>query len=100
MSLVISNTNFWGDVVDELAALVVTQNEIVDAGAIYISDGILKKRAVPRLRQSQIIQPRKATPTPQGDHTWDEVVLEPDDIMVYIEFNPNDFSDLWEFAQP
>ena len=50
MSLVISNTNFWGDVVDELAALVVTQNEIVDAGAIYISDGILKKRAVPSAR--------------------------------------------------
>lgn len=100
MSLVITNTNFWGDVVEELATLAVTQNEIVEAGAIYIQDGIIKNRALSRVRQSQIIQPRKATPTPQGDHTYDERVLNPDDFMVYVEFNPNDFSDLWQYLQP
>jgi hypothetical protein len=93
-------TFHWGDVVEELFALAVMQNDVVDGGHIYISDGIKKKRAIPKVRMDQIIQPMAATPTPQGTFTITEDSLDPDDFLVYVEFDPNDFNDLWEPFQP
>lgn len=93
-------SNFWGDVVEELMVIAVTQNEIVENGGIYVSTDIQKNRAIPRVGMSQIIQPRAATPTPQGNFTFTERVLTPDDFMVYVEFNPNDFRDMWEKWAP
>lgn len=93
-------SNFWGDVVDELFSIAVMQNEVVEGGHIYVSDGIRRKRALPKVRMSQIIQAPAATPTPQGGFTYGEDVLDPDDFLVYVEFDPNDCRDLWEeFAE-
>lgn len=93
-------SNFWGDVVDELFAMAVTQNEIVDGGHIYVSDKIQRKRAIPRVKMNQIIQAPAATPTSQGTFTLDERSLDPDDFLVYVEFDPNDFRDMWEPFAP
>lgn len=93
-------SNFWGDVVEELMMLAVTGNEVVDGGHIYVSDKIQRKRAIPRVRMDQIIQDLAATPTSQGTFTIDERALDPEDFMVYVEFDPNDFRDMWEFAAP
>ena len=94
------NTNFWGDVVEELMALAVTHNEIVEGGHIFISDKIQKKRALNRITMSNIIQAVAATPTPQGQFTLDERALDPDDFMVYVEFDPGDFREAWEYLAP
>lgn len=99
MSILV-NSNFWGDVEDKLMTLAVTNNEIVDQGLIYISDNIQKKRAIPRVKMTNIIQPLAATPVPFGDFTEDERILDPDPWMVYVEFDPNDLRDIWEPFAP
>jgi hypothetical protein len=94
------NSNFAGDVVEELMTLAVTENEIVEGGHIYIEDNIQYKRNITRVRQSQIIQDMAATPTSHGNISTDERQLEPDPYMVYIEFDPNEFRKLWERWAP
>lgn len=99
MAVAISS-NFWGDVVEELFTLATTGNEVVDGGHIFVSDNIQRKRAIPRVTMSQIIQPMAATPTSQGTFTHNERELDPDPFLVYVEFDPNDYRDMWEFAAP
>jgi len=94
------NSNFWGDVVAELMTMATVGNEVVDLGLVYVSDNIQKRRAIPRMQMSKIIQPLAATPTPLGTFSEDERVLDPDPFMVYVEFDPNDFRDLWEEFAP
>jgi|SRR5215216_4318263 len=89
-------TNFWGDVVDELFSLAVMGNDFVDGGYIYVADGIERKLAVPKVSMSAIIQPPAATPTSQGEFTYNEDSIDPDDFLVYIEFNPNHFRQIWD----
>jgi hypothetical protein len=94
-------SNFNGDVVEELMMLAVTDNEIVDGGHIYVEDDIQFKRSVPRVRQSEIIQDMAATPTsPKGAHTFDELTLQPDPYLVYIEFDPEDLRKMWQKWAP
>lgn len=93
-------SNFAGDVVEELMMLAVTQNEIVEGGHIYVDDNIQLKRSIPRVRQSQIIQDLAATPTSFGTISTDERQLDPDPFMVYIEFDPNEFRNMWEKWAP
>lgn len=93
-------SNYWGDVIEELMTLAVTQNEIVEGGHIYTENNIVKRRALVRVRQSNIIQDVAATPTSQGTQSFDERQLQPDDFMVYIEFDPNNYRNIWEKWQP
>lgn len=94
-------SNYAGEVVEELMMLAVTENEIVEGGHIYIEDDIQFKRHVMRVRQSEVIQDMAATPTsPKGDHTFDELTIQPDPYLVYIEFNPEDCRKLWNKYAP
>jgi len=92
-------TNFAGDVVQEIALLAAIQNEAVMNKHIYVSDDIRKQRSLPRMTMDTIIQNRKDTPDSVGTITSDERTLVPTDFMVYVEFNPNDFRDLWDFMR-
>ena len=92
-------TNFAGDVVQEIALLAAIQNEAVMGKHIFVSDDIRKQRSLPRMTMDNIIQDRKDTPDSIGTFTSDERTLVPTDFMVYVEFNPNDFRDIWEFQQ-
>ena len=92
-------TNFAGDVVQEVALLAAIQNEAVMGGHIFVSDDIRKQRSLPRMTMDNIIQDRKDTPDSLGTFTNTERTLVPTDFMVYVEFNPNDFRDVWDFMQ-
>lgn len=89
-------TNFWGDVVDELFSLAVMGNDLVDGGYLYVADGIERKLAVPKITMSDIIQPPAATPTSKGSFAHTEDEIDPDDFLVYIEFDPNDYRQIWD----
>lgn len=93
-------SSFAGDVVEELMMLAVTQNEVVDGGHICVDDNIVLKRSLVRYRQSNIIQNMAATPTSYGTLSTNERQLDPDPFLVYVEFDPNEFRNLWEFAHP
>jgi len=99
MALAITS-NYAGDVVEEIATLLVTQNQTVAGGHVHIETNIFKQRSIPRGTIDNVIQDRLATPVSLGTYTQDERVLLPGEFMVYVEFNPNDFRDVWEPFQP
>lgn len=92
-------TNYAGDVIEEIMVKAAVGNETVAQGLINIETGIRKQRSIPRANLSNIIQDRAETPTPQGTMTHTERVLAPQDFMVYVEFNPNDYRHVWDFMQ-
>jgi hypothetical protein len=73
--------------------------DTVQKGCAYVKDGIKKKHTIPRIEVSNFIQRRAATPTSQGTVTVDGKVLEPQDLMLYYEFNPRDFEAHWYAEQ-
>lgn len=65
--------------------------DTIEKGCIYVEDGIRKKKSIPRVEVSNFMQKRTATPTSQGEVDVDRKVLEPQDLMLYYEFNPRDY---------
>ena len=64
----------------------------IQKGILYVQDGIKKTHTIDRLDFSQPLQPRTATPAPNGStFTQDSRSLTPLDIMVYTEFNPRQY---------
>lgn len=59
----------------------------------YVKDGIKKTHNIPKIDIQKILQPRAATPTSQGTFTVTKQILNPQDVMAYIEFNPRDWED-------
>jgi hypothetical protein len=97
--LVINDTSYAGEVASNFITKAITGNEIVQGGHCYVKDGIKKAYHIPRLSVDNIIQDRKATPESQGSITVDGKALNPNDYMIYVEFNPRDFEDHWYAAQ-
>jgi len=93
-------TTYAGDVVEELMRLAVRGNETVDGGHIHIESDIMSKRNMQRLDMSSIIQDDQSTPEASGNFTITNKILQPDNFLVFLKFNPNEFRDFWEFAQP
>lgn len=95
------STSYAGEVLESFLTLATTGNEIVQGGHIYVKSGIKKKFTMPRIQVDNLIQDRKETPTAGvGTFTFDERALIPDDFMVYTEFNPREFEDMWRPFQP
>lgn len=100
MALAITST-YAGEVLESFLQLAVTGNEIVQGGHIFVKSGIKKSYTLPRIKVDNLIQDRVATPSAGvGTFTMDEKKLTPDDFMVYTEFNPRDFEDMWRPFQP
>lgn len=93
-------TNYNGDLVPGIVNFLITGNPLIENGHAHVEGGIQQKKEINRIQGSNFIQDYKPTPTPQGDFTFDKVVLEPSRYMVYTEFDPNDFSDFWQPYQP
>lgn len=97
-------TAYSGEVLNNILARMIVGNELVDGGHVKVQNGIRKAFSIPRIGLSApVIQPRVATPvssTSQGDYDLDEVKLEPNDMMAYVEFNPRSFEDFWRPWQP
>ena len=103
--LVIQDTTYAGEVASSFIVKAAIGNEIVQGGHVMVKDGIKKKYTIPRMTVGDdFIQDRVPTPvsgsaagsTGSGTITVDAQVLDPQDYMIYQEFNPRDFEDHWE----
>jgi len=93
--------NYTGEVLNDLLTYTAQENETYKNGLIHIKSGIQKKYTLPGVTVGKIIQDRKPTPdTSVGEFLFAERYLEPEDFMVYIEFNPRDFEEYYKPFQP
>ena len=61
MALNIQNTNYNGEVLEQLLTLAATGNELADRGLIHI-EPTSKKFGIPRLKTGTMLQKRKEQP--------------------------------------
>ena len=54
MAIVISNTNYTGEVLESLLTLAATGNRLVDRGLIRMEPGVSKKFFIPRIKGGKI----------------------------------------------
>lgn len=103
-----SNT-YAGEVLEDLLAYAVESNDTFEEGLIHIKPGIQKKFTLPHVSLGSIIQDNKPTPSSteggtgannKNTYTFSERYLEPQDFMVYLEFNPRDYEEFWRPFQP
>lgn len=94
-------TNYTGEVLEDLLTYTAQENETYKEGLIHIKSGIQKKYTLPTIQLGSVIQDHVATPnSSKGDYNFTERYLEPNDFMVYIEFNPRDFEQYYKPFQP
>lgn len=94
-------SNYTGEVLGDLLTLTAQENETYKEGLIHIKSGIQKKYALPSVQLGKIIQDRKPIPDGSvGEYTFAERYLEPEDLMVYMRFNPRDFEEYYRPFQP
>lgn len=98
---VINDTTYAGEVASQFIVKAITGADTVAGGHVYIKDGIKKKYTIPRwdANYEDLIQDRKATPVSKGSMSIDGKTLNPEDYMIYMEFNPRDFEDHWYATQ-
>ncbi len=90
-ALDIQDTSWSGPAASYMITRGVIGADTIQKGAIYVEDGIKKKKTIPRLEVSDFMQKRAATPVSKGKVTVDGAVLDPQDAMLYYEFNPRDY---------
>lgn len=103
MPLKIKNTNYNGEVLEQLLTVATTSNEIVEKGLIHVIPGVSKKISIPRLKVGKMLQKQKEDPQvsdSKGDFTYSEQELNPVDFMAFTVFNPRVFEGIWRPWQP
>ena len=103
MAIVVRNTNYNGEVLEQLLTLAATGNELVEKGLIMVIPGVEKKISLPRLKSGKMLQKRKENPgveDSKGNFNYDEKSLEPKDFMAFTVFNPRAFEQIWRTWQP
>lgn len=90
-ALNIQDTSWSGPAASYMITRAVVGADTIEKGAIYVEDGIRKKKTIPRVEVSGFMQKRAATPTSKGEVDVDGAVIEPQDLMLYYEVNPRDF---------
>lgn len=103
-----AGNTYAGDVLEDLLVYTVQENDTYKEGLIHIVPGVQKKKVLPHITLGSIIQDNVATPTSseggvsgeRNKYTLAERYLEPQDFMVYLEFNPRDFEEYWKPFQP
>lgn len=96
-------SNYTGEVLEDLLTYTAQENETYKEGLIHIKSGIQKKYALPSVQLGEIIQDHVATPDSsksKGQYVFAERYLEPNDFMIYFEFNPRDFEQYYKPFQP
>lgn len=106
-----AQNSYKGEVLEDLLTYTAQGNDTYKEGLIHIKSGIQFKYTIPTVQLGKIIQDN--VPTPQSTHgagagtkgglnqyTFTERYLEPQEFMVYLEFNPRDYEKYWKFAQP
>jgi hypothetical protein len=103
MPIVVQNTNYSGEVLEQLLTLAATGNELVERGLIHIEPEVSDRFSIPRLKAGKMLQKRKEMPTDedsQGDFVYSEKELRPVDFMAFTTFNPRSFEKVWRKWQP
>ena len=103
MAIVVKNTNYNGEVLEQLLTLAATGNEIVEKGLIMVIPGVEKKISLPRLKSGKMLQKRKENPgveDSKGNFNYNEKSLDPKDFMAFTVFNPRAFEQIWRKWQP
>ncbi len=97
------STNANGSLaMSEILRLTILGNEAVEKKSIHVFDGVQDKTSIGRMTtEARIIQDRQATPSQElGAPDYDEVLITPQDMMVYYKFNPRTFESVWREFQP
>ena len=93
--------DYKGEVLNHILTYAIQENETYKEGLIHVKSGIQKRYALPLLQSGRIIQDHKPTPDSSvGDFNWTQRTLEPNDFMIYIEFNPRDYEEYYKEFQP
>ena len=103
MAITIKNTNYNGEVLEQLLTVATTSNEIVEKGLIHVIPNVAKKISIPRLRTNKMLQRQKEDPQvsdSKGGFDYSEKALEPVDFMAFTVFNPRTFESIWRPFQP
>lgn len=105
-----AGNTYAGEVLEDLLVYTAKGNETYEAGLVHVKPGIQKRYVLPHVQLGSIIQDNKPTPTSTegaaddttgfNQYKLSERYLDPQDFMVYLEFNPRDFEEYWRFAQP
>lgn len=103
MGLVIKNTNYSGEVLEQILTVAATGNELVKRGLIHVIPGVSKKISIPRMHTGKMLQKQKEMPEDgdsKGEFKYSEKVLNPVDFMAFTTFNPRAFEKVWRKWQP
>lgn len=103
MAIVLTQSNYDGEVLESLLTRASTGNELADEGLICIIPNVQKKITIPRLKTDKMLQKRKEEPTladSKGNFNVSHKKLEPKDFMAFTVFNPRTFENYWRKYQP
>lgn len=103
MAIVVKNTNYTGEVLEQILTLATTSNELTEKGLIMVIPGVEKAISLPRIKTGKMLQKRKEDPQvsdSKGNFTYDEKKLDPVDFMAFTVFNPRAFEQVWRKWQP
>lgn len=98
---VINDTTYAGEAASQFIVKALTGADTINSGSVFVKDGIKKKFTIPRwdANYEDFIQDRAATPQSKGVMNVDGQALDPNDYMIYTEFNPRDYEDHWFATQ-
>ena len=103
MAVNIKNTNYAGEVLEQILTVAATGHEIVEKGLIMVIPNVEKSISLPRLKSGKMLQKRKGNPTvddAKGNFDYSEKKLTPVDFMALTVFNPRTFEEIWRPFQP
>lgn len=105
-----AGNTYAGEVLEDLLVYTAHGNDTFREGLIHIKPGVQKRFVLPHVTLGKIIQDNKPTPTSSdgegnnstgfNQYNHSERYLDPQDFMVYLEFNPRDYEDYWKPFQP
>ena len=105
-----AGNTYAGEVLEHLLSCSCNENDTVKKGLIHFEAGIQMKKTLPHIKLGNFIQDNVATPRSasgnalsadsKGQYTISERYLEPQDFMLYMEFNPRDYEQYWKPFQP
>lgn len=100
------DNNYSGELLEDLLVYTSQENETYKEGLIHVHAGIQHSYNIPLVQMGKIIQDHEATPSSDqskndtGKMNFTERKLEPNDFMVYFEFNPREFEKYYRPFQP
>ena len=103
MAITVVNSNYNGDLLAFLYQVVSVGNQVLAKGAANFLSDIAKKRALPKLSMTDDPLGAYTTGAPSSATvvtSYSERELDPQPMMLYEEFLPEDFLDVWEKWQP